>query len=350
MNYSYISSYKINEILIDLHIWNKERLCTIFQILLNISEYEPLFNYHHFKTLNENSYLYDQNNNENLTCLFCQKDSTQTTFKKLPHVIPYLLGNKFLLHYEECDECNEFFGNTLECELDKYLNPHRTLNRQTNRRGNLIKSELGKNRSFRYEEERGIYVVELLEDEVQFDPNSNHVTFNLTQNKYIPMLVYKAFIKIAYGLLPREHLYKFESMRKWIINKDNAFIPFHPLTATKYRLNGFSTSILDFIILHKEVTNLENFKKDLPIKEDLEYLIYFRYGHIIFEFPILTDLAFQKLDYLKKNNLETAFNFPYIPKLGFPSEKEIVDFTETNKVKTIEPMYFFYDKKIMEQI
>lgn len=350
MKYAYFLAYKIKSININLYIWNQDRINTISSILKKISTYKPLFNYHDFKDLKDDHYLYELHEMENKKCIFCLKDSSQVSFIKKPHVIPYLLGNNYLLHYEECDECNEFFGKTLECELDKYLTPHRTLNKLKNRRGNLIKTELSKNRSFRFDQDKNIYTGELLEDELLFNKNSNHVTINLKQNKYSPMLVFKALMKIFYGLLPREHLYKFEKLREWIISRDNNFVLISPLSVVKTRLNGFSTSTLDIIILHKETTTIDEFKIELPEKEDFEFLAFLRFGHIVFEFPIFTDLFFKKIDFLQKNNLDNSFNLPYLPKPNFPANKEIIDFSESKKIVNTEPVYFTFNKVIKNEL
>ncbi|MFT0694125.1 hypothetical protein ACDX34_08335 [Acinetobacter bereziniae] len=202
----------------------------------------------------------------------------------------------------------------------------------------------------RFDQTLNMFTGELDEDDVSFDANSNIVTFKLNQNKYCPMLVYKALMKIFYGLVPRNHLSKFEILRKWIINTDNNFIPFSPLNVYKSRLEGFGTNILDLIIFHKHVTNLEEFKECLPTEEDFEYLVQLRFGHIILEFPIFSDICYEKLLILKENNLPTKFNFPYIPKQGFPQIEETIDFSETRKIKNKESMYFSFDKFTKENI
>lgn len=349
MNYAYISNYKIIQLCINLNIWNKERSIAIYEILKKISTYQPLFHYGQFRNLTENDYLYKLDNIENKKCIFCLKDSTQVSFEKYPHVIPYLLGNNFLLHHEECDECNEYFGRTIETELDKYLTPHRTLNKLTNRQGNLIHTDLGKKRGFRFDPEKNLYTGELRENEMNFDENSNHVTFNLKQPQYSPMLVYKAFMKIFYGLLPREYLPRFEELRKWIVNRDQNTILVSPLQAIKTRLEGFSSSVLDIVIFYKNTTSLDEFKEN-SIKEDFEFLAYLRFGSVVLEFPIFSDLCFEKLDYMKENNLPTEFNLPYIPKLHFPTNRECIDFSKTSKIKNTEPMYFLFDKVIKTEM
>lgn len=53
-------------------------------------------------------------------CRFCGKTKGETTFKKVAHAIPELIGNKVLISFEECDECNKIFSK-LENELANFL-------------------------------------------------------------------------------------------------------------------------------------------------------------------------------------------------------------------------------------
>lgn len=313
--YAYKSTYRRLNLSIELEIFNKKKIISIRQIIENISQYSPLFNYLDYSNLTEDFHLYPIENNQIKTCIFCHKTSNEITFDIKPHVIPYLLGNYFLLHHEECDECNDFFGKTLECELDKYLKPHRTLNRQKNRKGNLIKTDFSSKRSFKFDEDQNQYIFELLEDEFLFDHNSNTVTINVKQEKYSPMLVYKAFMKILFGLLPREHLPKFEHLRQWIINRDKNSKILSPLNVIKTRLNGFIATPLEVVILHKNVSTLDEFKMKLPINENFEYLACIRFGNIVFEVPLHTDSNFEKLKFMKESGMKLEFSFPTIPNL-----------------------------------
>lgn len=349
-SYAYKPTYRTLDLSIDIEIFNKARAVGIRQMFETINEYVPLFNYLNHQNLTKYFYLYPIENNQIKKCIFCHKTSHEVTFEKKPHVIPYLLGNQFLLHHEECDECNKFFGETLECELDKYLKPYRTLNRQKNRKGNLIKTDFSPKRSFRFDENRNQYLIELREDEIVFNHETNTVTLNLKQEKYSPLLVYKAFMKILFGLLPREHLPKFENLRKWIIDRDNNSKFLSPLSVIKTRLPGFTRTPLDVFIFHKNYSSLDEFKIKLPIKENFEYLGYIRFGNIVFETPLFSDLCFEKLKAMKESGMKLEFSFPIIPKPGFPTNKELLDFSETEKVRNKEQIYFSYDTIIENEI
>lgn len=43
-------------------------------------------------------------------CRYCGLNATQATFKKEAHIIPHLMGNRYLVSDFECDKCNELFS------------------------------------------------------------------------------------------------------------------------------------------------------------------------------------------------------------------------------------------------
>lgn len=54
-------------------------------------------------------------------CLFCGKKQGETDFTKVAHTISESLGNKNLFTKDECDKCNELFGQTIEKDLSTFL-------------------------------------------------------------------------------------------------------------------------------------------------------------------------------------------------------------------------------------
>jgi HNH endonuclease len=80
-------------------------------------------NVHQFVT-KEKQYLGAE---ETRVCRFCRRDAGTTTFKKVAHAVPQLLGNRSVIAYYECDACNTYFSEDLEDHLGKMLNGVRTL-------------------------------------------------------------------------------------------------------------------------------------------------------------------------------------------------------------------------------
>ncbi len=68
-------------------------------------------------------------------CRFCGRDSANTRFRHDAHAIPHLLGNRTLFTREECDQCNLFFGSTIENDLGNWTKPTRTFSRIKGKNG-----------------------------------------------------------------------------------------------------------------------------------------------------------------------------------------------------------------------
>lgn len=65
-------------------------------------------------------------NRSSRCCRFCGRTTeTGATFKKAAHVIPTALGNDHLKSAEECDDCNEYFGQNTEPSLIAMLDIQR---------------------------------------------------------------------------------------------------------------------------------------------------------------------------------------------------------------------------------
>ncbi|MDO8366681.1 MAG: hypothetical protein Q7T20_07795 [Saprospiraceae bacterium] len=63
---------------------------------------------------------------KNGNCRFCEGFRGEATFRNLPHVIPQMLGNKYLVSHFECDNCNAIFSE-YEDSLSKYLGIYNTI-------------------------------------------------------------------------------------------------------------------------------------------------------------------------------------------------------------------------------
>lgn len=345
------STYKFCSFEIYIEIYFSEKQKSIIKMFQNISEYETLFTYSKFLGLKKDTYLYPINDIEKLTCIFCHKTSDEVKFSKRPHVIPELLDNHYLLHYEECDDCNLHFGITLETELDNFLKPYRTLNLSKTSSKKFVKTtSINQKEVFVFNKvENNFQIISSIEN-AQFDESKNSLTLKLDLLKHRPSDVYKAFMKILFGLLPRNHLEHFEKLRKWIINKDTNFKLYSPLNIIKTRLDGFQAIKLQIRIFYKPSTSIDEFKILKPKAEKFEYIAIIMFGSIVFEIPLMSDLCFEKLDFMRSVNENFTFTFPVIPKPGLPNKYDILDLSETNKVTGKENIYFEYSSRTEQEI
>lgn len=80
---------------------------------------------HYSLDTQEKVYLGDKNNR---VCRFCGRSETNgANFKQTAHALPESIGNKTLISYYECDECNKEFGNKIENEYANYMNINHTV-------------------------------------------------------------------------------------------------------------------------------------------------------------------------------------------------------------------------------
>jgi len=58
---------------------------------------------------------------QNRVCRFCGKNDKEVPFKEDAHIFPEAIGNKALASNYECDNCNGFFGETIEIIMQNTL-------------------------------------------------------------------------------------------------------------------------------------------------------------------------------------------------------------------------------------
>ncbi|MCP4370578.1 MAG: HNH endonuclease [Deltaproteobacteria bacterium] len=85
-----------------------------------------LDNYNMFPFMGDKPTNVGEPNKKKRVCRFCHKRYPDVTFKKKAHAISESLGNKSIVANEECDSCNEKFGNGIENDIIYYLSVHRS--------------------------------------------------------------------------------------------------------------------------------------------------------------------------------------------------------------------------------
>ncbi|WP_017732243.1 HNH endonuclease [Nafulsella turpanensis] len=149
-------------------------------------------------------------------CRFCNNSRSNTTFENKAHAIPEGLGNKKLILFEECDDCNKEFSKSIEPHIIEYLSFFRTWFDVMGKGG--VKPFSGKNFNMGSHEENKI--LEIFTNELeQIDPTK---PFNLTfPGKYpvIPQNIYKALCKFFISVISSDQLEYFQETIKWIRGK-----------------------------------------------------------------------------------------------------------------------------------
>jgi hypothetical protein len=150
-------------------------------------------------------------------CRFCGKDKTDVTFRSNAHALPHLIGNNSLFTYYECDECNNSFSKTLEDNLSKYLGISRTISGVKGKKG--IPSY--KRGNVRIDAEPGkIHVTDFIGSNlISVDEDEHKIEIKAQTEPYIPIAVYKCFLKMALSIMPENEVKNLTPLLSWISEK-----------------------------------------------------------------------------------------------------------------------------------
>ena len=194
--------------------------------------------------------------------------------------------------------------------LDKYTAPFRTLNLIKNRRNKLTKVTSQKGDFiYAYNTIKKAFTIsgDNIDNYVFDDEEKEVLTIVFDIKRHRPIDVYKAFMKIFYGLLPRNEHKNFTELRKWIMdqNADSLFVK--PLRIFRSWHPSFNTMPLTIFIMHRKSKLESN-----PNFFDYSGLISF--GNIIYEMPIFSDEFLKHVAKLKLQGKPLNFTMQLLPK------------------------------------
>lgn len=161
-------------------------------------------------------------------CRFCHRNSDDTTFKKVAHVIPTALGNDHLKSAEECDDCNEYFGQHTEPSLIAMLDLQRVFLGTQGRGSNNGRPKLPFGRDTLTHD--GTKVGIKAHDVAKGDDGTIEVTLG-RGTRQIPLAAYRALVKIAIAVIAAEHLPDLADTIEWVRHGSHGDRPL-PLVAT----------------------------------------------------------------------------------------------------------------------
>lgn len=265
------------------------------------------------------------------TCRFCGKSFPEVPFNKKAHVLPQFLGNKFLIHDIECDQCNIKFG-VYENSFANYIGLLRTADGIKGQSGipkfkndGLVahsqKNDLG---------DDSIFLRETLKGNSEIDYENKTVLIKTLKHPFIPLHVMKSLFKISYSVLKEDELNEYGYIEK-IINS----------TELDSRLSDYcKVNIFTFSEIPKNPYAITIFKKRMEyINEPLPtkmVLIYF--GRFVYEFVLLNSL--DSFMTTKGGKGQIIYIPPYWnSKQKAPSNK-IVDFSGVEKKTEEEDLIF----------
>lgn len=190
-------------------------------ILKCFPDYHILVEYDHIENADHKQEVHGLKTREHMRCMFCGKPFEKWKKKDIAHAVSECAGNKRLISYCECYECNHLFGEIAENHLGKFLMPYRIINEVYGKGAykNVVKDmpveEDISYRTYRYEQRKyaPIFPSEIFDVRNMLIEKAGTGKCTMTKDgfclsiprqRYQPQLAYASLLKIAYALLPSE--------------------------------------------------------------------------------------------------------------------------------------------------
>lgn len=165
-------------------------------------------------------------------CRFCGKGENEVSFGNTAHVFPESIGNAVLASNYECDDCNQFFGNTIENEYGNFFSLYHSI-MQIRGKSGVPKCGYKVPCSKRTDKcvkycvniswiDNKLCAAECKEVSNQYVKRSDHkITISKPIGKCCPIAVFKAIVKMAITVMPIEELSLFTNTINWIRNPEH---------------------------------------------------------------------------------------------------------------------------------
>lgn len=148
------------------------------------------------------------------TCRFCSRSKSEgASFKKKAHTVPRALGNKYHKSWNECDECNGFFGANIEPDLLNFLAVQRSVTgiKGRGKANGYSSTEYEKGRIWHDGKNPKFASKEVKENE------DGSLSIELGKGgSFVPANVYRAITKIALGVIPESELKFLQKTIEWV--------------------------------------------------------------------------------------------------------------------------------------
>ncbi len=281
--------------------------------------------------------VHSMTNQQNAICKFCGKPFKKWKNKDIAHAVSECLGNKRLINYCECYDCNHLFGEIAENHLGKYMMPYRIINevygkgKAKNTVKDMPTTEGISYGTYRFEQKKNVPIFESETFDVRnllIEKNGtgrlintdNGYLLSIPRQKYQPEMVYASLLKVAYTLLPFSELsdyvkgimmlYLGLSGKALFDENDNEIVKMLTEEERKQYVEGLPNIGLEIIIcnsLVKKEVNVCLLKKTEETKFEPNLLLAFQMGWHILVIPVLSDNYVSgencKFSILQKDNM-----------------------------------------------
>jgi len=269
---------------------------------------------------------------KNIYCRFCKRSYPKARFKDIAHAIPEALDNNRLFSYYECNDCNHEFGEIIENHLSKYLLPFRI--------GSMILGKKGKI-TYKIDEHNRIdvsdghwEVKESVKNSICERIDDHTIRLKIKRQTYIPIMVYKALVKIALTIVPDDELEYLNKTIFWLKNHDRSLEDFFSQFVMMRFFPGYKPFPFIKIIIFKRKHN----EIDLPI-----YQISLSFNN--FNFQYIIPCVDKDIHLDGKTIILQSYPTPFdINTYPHPVGSVLYDFCNHNKVKNeIIPLDMHYE-------
>ena len=154
---------------------------------------------------------------EEQICRFCGRKAPDVKFRNKAHAIPELLGNKDIISRSECNTCNQHFGDMLENNLSLFLGPLLTV--MGTRGKNKIPKYHHKGLEFKRDSPNYMEIIQTNGEEIPIDSAKKNIVISVAGHGFVPIGVYKSFVKMAISLMPFEISKDFDCIKEWLLEQ-----------------------------------------------------------------------------------------------------------------------------------
>jgi hypothetical protein len=156
---------------------------------------------------------------EDRICRFCKRRMPEVNFASIAHTIPQFMGNKNLISNFECDTCNGIFSK-YETELSKFLGVSRTLSLVKGKKGVPTFTTQDGKLAFKFDSKQ--WKLEIISDDdfdnihFEIDEAKKLLTINSIKHPYIPLVAFKALLKMGLCYIDTEDVPTFDKYNKFL--------------------------------------------------------------------------------------------------------------------------------------
>lgn len=262
-----------------------------------------------------------EHDREKRICRFCgngKNTETKVSFVKKAHAFSEATGNKGIVLNEECDDCNEMFGQRIEEDFIKYIDIHRVFFEVKGKNGvPQIKFENGSMSRCDTKENTII----LKSYDITEDKSDDHLNITMKSEHLLQSCnIYKALCKFALSVMDKNELQYLKETIKWI-STDNE---------TEIKLPKVATLLENSMYVDKP-SMMVNVRKDNNNDLSTPHVVCeFKFKSLIFVFP----LPFSSKDTSDFLGEETYNNiFKVFKHYSFVKKWTFHDFSSTKKAK-----------------